>query len=75
MPPTKKQFQEFLIEVAESKRFPDAVLEPPVPGENIAIITGQVSSRQDHEAIVEIARQHGFHLFARDLFIPCESDD
>ena len=64
------QFQAFLTEVQKSGRFPKAKIEPPEHGGNIATITGEVPSHQDHEYIVEMARQHGFHLFAQELFIP-----
>jgi hypothetical protein len=67
------QFQIFLSQVERSGRFPKAILEPPEHGENIATISGEVQSKQDHIDIVEMARQHGYHLLARKLFIPIEA--
>jgi hypothetical protein len=71
----RQQFQAFLDEVAKSGRFLKAKIEPPEPGENIAMISGEVSSHREREEIIEIARQHGFLLLAQELFIPYSPEE
>ncbi len=71
----KQQFDDFLAAVAETGRFTKAEIEPPEHGGNIATISGEVGCQQDHEEIVEMARQHGFHLFAQELFVPYEREE
>ena len=71
----KQEFDVFLAAVAKTARFPKAKIEPPEHGGNIATISGEVACRQDHEDIVEMARQHGFHLFAQELFVPCKREE
>ena len=67
-----KQAFEILLEAVEkSGRYPKAKLKLPDSGGNIVTITGEVASHRDHDEITELARQHGFHLFAQELFIPC----
>ncbi len=75
MPSPQQSFQAFLAEAESSARFPNVKISPPEHRGNIATISGEVSSRQDHDDIVEMARQHGFHLFAQQLFIPCQDED
>jgi hypothetical protein len=72
---TRKQFETFLELVETSGRFPKTQIIPPENGDNLIAFTGEVSSRRDHDDIVEMARQHGFHLFAQEVFIPCKAGE
>ena len=67
----KQDFHAFLADVEASGRFPKVTIPPPQHGK-IATISGELSSRKDHDAIVEMARQHGFLLLAQGLVIPCQ---
>ena len=67
----KKAFAGLVEAVEKSGRYPKAKLALPQAGDNMATLTGEVASHADHDAITELARQHGFHLFAQQLFIPC----
>jgi hypothetical protein len=66
----KREFGKFVEAVEQSGRYPKAILKLPDSGGNMATINGEVASHADHDAITELARQHGFHLFAQELFIP-----
>jgi hypothetical protein len=64
----KKQFNAFMSAIAVSGRFSKATISQ--PDGNILIVSGEISSRQGLEDLIELARQHGFILLAQELFIP-----
>lgn len=70
----KQNWQAFVHQVEATRRFPNAILSPPEYGGNIASVSGEVSSTDDHDEIVEMARRKGFFLLAQNLLVLSDPD-
>lgn len=64
----------FIQQVEATGRFPKAILTPPDYDGNVAYISGEVTSADAHNEIVEMARRKGFVLMAENLLVLSGSD-
>ncbi len=65
----QKQFTQFLSEVKSLKDAEKAQYEISDEAANIILLSGEVLGQDTNEKIVEIGRQHGFHVITAGLSV------
>ena len=67
----QEQFRLLLAAVEATGKYPRTRIELCEEILNAVTVTGEVPSDAANDELTELARQHGFHALAEDLFIPC----
>ena len=65
----QKQFTQFLSEVKSLKDAEKAQNEVSDEAANVILLSGEVIGQDTNEKIVEIGRQHGFHVLTNGLSV------